>query len=59
MPRQATVRHGLGLVAVRREKVAEQLDVEGVVLDNQDLGQETHPQTPIRIDLSHAAQLDK
>jgi hypothetical protein len=30
-------------MAVRCEKVAEQLDVEGVVLDNQDLGQETHP----------------
>jgi hypothetical protein len=26
-------------VAVRREQVAEQLDVEGVVLDDQDLGQ--------------------
>jgi hypothetical protein len=26
-------------VAVRREEVAEQLDVEGIVLDDQDLGQ--------------------
>ena len=57
--RQPAVGHRLGLVAVRREKIAEQLDVEGVVLDNQDLGQETHPRNSIRNDLSHATSLDK
>ena len=34
---------GLRLVAMRREQVAEQLDVEGIVLDNQDLGQTILP----------------
>ena len=37
--RVAAVGHRLGLVAVRREQVAEQLDVERIVLDDQDLGQ--------------------
>ena len=37
--RVAAVGHRLGLVAVRGEQVAEQLDVEGIVLDDQDLGQ--------------------
>ena len=37
--RVAAVGHRLGLMAVRREQVAEQLDVEGIVLDDQDLGQ--------------------
>ena len=41
--RQAAVGHRLRLVAVRREQVAEQLDVEGIVLDNQDLGQSKLP----------------
>ena len=35
--RIAAVGHRLGLMAVRREQVAEQLDVEGIVLDDQDL----------------------
>ena len=42
-------------MAMRREQVAEQLDVEGVVLDNQDLGQLIHPQTSICNDLGHDA----
>ena len=37
--RQPAVGHRLRLMAMRREQIAEQLDVEGVVLDNQDLGQ--------------------
>jgi len=37
--RIAAVRHRFRLMAMRREKVAEQLDVEGIVLDDQDLGQ--------------------
>jgi hypothetical protein len=34
-------------MAVRRQQVAEQLDVEGVVLDNQDLGQAIPPQNDV------------
>ena len=37
--RQPAVADGMRFMAVRRENVAEQLDVEGVVLDDQDLGQ--------------------
>ncbi len=37
--RQPAVRDRLRLMAMRCEQIAEQLDVEGVVLDNQDLGQ--------------------
>ena len=37
--RVAAVRHRFGLVAVRCQQVAEQLDVEGIVLDDQDLRQ--------------------
>ena len=37
--RVAAVGNRLGLMAVRREQVAEQLDVEGIVLDDQYLGQ--------------------
>ena len=37
--RLAAVGDRFRLVAVRREQVAEQLDVEGIVLDDQDLGQ--------------------
>ena len=43
LQRVAAVGHRLGLMAVRRQQVAEQLDVEGVVLDNQDLGQANYP----------------
>ncbi len=39
--RLAAVGHRFRLVAVRREQVAEQLDVEGIVLDDQDLRQPT------------------
>ena len=35
----AAVGHALGLMAMRREQVAEQLDVERIVFDNEDLGQ--------------------
>ena len=48
-----------GPVTMRREQVAEQLDVEGVVLDNQDLGQPKRSPTLSRHDLSHAGALDK
>src|SRR4051794_30979298 len=37
--RITAVGHRLGLVAMRREQVAEQLDVQRIVLDDQDLGQ--------------------
>ena len=37
--RVAAVGHRLGLVAVRSEEVAEQLDVQRIVLDDQDLRQ--------------------
>ncbi len=43
--RLAAVGHRLRLVAVRSEKVAEQLDVEGVVLDDQDLRHTNYPST--------------
>ena len=56
---QAAVGHGLRFVAVRCEKVAEQLDVEGVVLDNQDLGQSKRSPTLSQNDLSYAGSLDK
>ena len=36
--RLAAVGHPLGLVAVGRQQVAEQLDVQRIVFDNQDLG---------------------
>ena len=35
----AAVRHRFRLMAMSREQVAGQFDVEGIVLDNQDLGQ--------------------
>ena len=57
--REAAVGDGLRLMAVRCEQVAEQLDVEGVVLDNQDLGQPNSSPTLSRDDLSHASSLDK
>jgi len=44
----AAVGHRLGFVAMRRQQVAEQLDVEGIVLDNQDLGQAIPPEKPTR-----------
>ena len=56
--RLAAVGDGLRFVAVRREQVAEQLDVEAVVLDNQDLRHDTHPRNS-KQDLSDAAPLDK
>ena len=56
--RLAAVGHRLRLMAVRCKKIAEQLDVERVVLDNQDLGQAFSPQTRTRR-LRHAGPLDK
>ncbi len=38
--RVAAVGDRFGLMAMRREQVAKQLDVEGIVLDDQDLGQD-------------------
>ena len=35
----AAVGHGLRLMTMRREQIAEQFHVEGIVLDDQDLGQ--------------------
>jgi hypothetical protein len=46
-------------MAMRRQQVAEQLDVEGVVLDNQDLGQPKRSPTLSCHDLGHAGALDK
>ena len=51
--RQAAVGHRLRLVAVRREQVAEQLDVERIVLDDQDLGQTILPSRARRAIVSH------
>jgi hypothetical protein len=42
---------------MRREQVAEQLDVEGVVLDDQDLGQNYLPRPPLMV--SHERRRDK
>ena len=41
--REPAVGHALGFMPMRREQVAEQLDVERIVFDNEDLGQTCFP----------------